>query len=261
MHRVKAVRTLSVLLTVLMGAQAALGLIFAIEYRDIPWIASTWWGNDLVTLFVAVPLLAVGLTLSSRGSIRGTLLWAGMLAYAAYNYAYYLLGAAMNRFFVLYVVCTLMAVSALILLLIDLDAGSIAKRFRARTPARIIGGYFMSVAVGLSAIWLGTWAAYAFAGRPTPVETEAFKLVAALDLTLMVPALGLGGYLLFRRKSWGYVISSLAGVQASLYLLVLSVNSVVAMQRGLRWRCRAADLGRPAGDDDRCDDGSIRQHP
>ena len=93
------------------------------------------------------------------------------------------------------------------------------------------------------------------------METEAFKLVAALDLTLMVPALGLGGYLLFRRKSWGYVISSLAGVQASLYLLVLSVNSLVAMQRGLGGRCRAADLGRTAGDDDRCDGGSVRQHP
>ncbi len=233
MHEVKAVRTLSILLAVLMSAQSALGLVFSVEYRDVAWIAATWWGNDLVTLFLAVPLLVVGLTLASRGSVRGTLLWAGMLAYAAYNYAYYLLGAAMNRFFALYVICMLLAVAALILLLIALDADQIADRFRERTPARIIGGYFMFVAVGLSAIWLGTWAAYAFAGRPTPVETEAFKLVAALDLTLMVPALGLGGYLLFRRKSWGYVISSLAGVQASLYLLVLSVNSVVSMQRGL----------------------------
>ena len=233
MHEIKVARTLTVLLIVLMAVQSTLGLIFSAEYRDVAWIAATWWGNDLVTLLVAVPLFVVALTLSSRASVRGTLLWAGMLAYAAYNYAYYLLGAAMNRFFVLYVVCTLVAVSALILLLIDLDADSIAERFRARTPARIIGGYFMFVAAGLSAIWLGTWAAYAFAGRPTPVETEAFKLVAALDLTLMVPALGLGGYLLFRRKSWGYVITSLAGVQASLYLLVLTVNSAVAMQRGL----------------------------
>lgn len=233
MHEAKGARTLSVLLIVLMAVQSTLGLVFSAEYRDVAWIAATWWGNDLVTLVVAVPLLVGALALSSRGSVRGMLLWAGMLAYAAYNYAYYLLGAAMNRFFVLYVVCMLMGVSALILLLIGLDADLIAGGFRAKTPVRTIGGYFMFVAAGLSAIWLGTWAAYAFAGRPTPVETEAFKLVAALDLTLMVPALGLGGYLLFRHQSWGYVISSLAGVQASLYLLVLSVNSLVAMQCGL----------------------------
>ena len=127
MHEVKAVRTLSVLLIVLMAVQSTLGLIFSAEYRDVAWIAATWWGNDLVTLLVAVPLFVVALTLSSRGSVRGTLLWAGMLAYAAYNYAYYLLGAAMNRFFVLYVVCMLVAVSALILLLIGLDADQIAE--------------------------------------------------------------------------------------------------------------------------------------
>ncbi len=224
---------LSILLVVLMTAQSALGLLFSGAYRDVAWIAATWWGNDLVTLFAALPLMIVALVLASRGSVRGTLLWAGVLAYATYNYAYYLLGAAMNRFFILYVACVLVAASALILLLITLDVGQIAVRFRDRTPARVIGGYFMFVAAGLSSIWLGTWAAYAFAGRPTPVATEAFKLVAALDLTLMVPVLGLGGYLLFRRKAWGYTIASLAGVQASLYLLVLSVNSVVAMQRGL----------------------------
>ena len=77
------------------------------------------------------------------------------------------------------------------------------------------------------------WAAYVFAGRPTPVEPEAFKLVAALDLSLMVPTLGIGGVLLWRRRPWGLVIAAIASVQAALYLLVLSVNSVVSIHRGL----------------------------
>jgi hypothetical protein len=216
-----------------MGIQAALGLAFSTAYRDAAWIAATWWGNDLVTLLFAVPLLALAVILAGRGSPRGTLLWAGMLAFAAYNYAYYLLGAAMNEFFVVYVACVLLSAAALILLLASLDARTVAAGFRKRTPNRLLGAYFMVVATGLTAVWLGTWAGYAFTGRPTPVATEAFKLVAALDLTLMVPALGLGGYLLFRRRPWGYVISASAAVQASLYLLVLSVNSVVAIRRGL----------------------------
>jgi hypothetical protein len=77
------------------------------------------------------------------------------------------------------------------------------------------------------------WAAYVFGGRPTPVEPEAFKLVAALDLSIMVPALACGGILLWRRRTWGYVLAPMAGVQASLYLLVLAVNSIVAIERGL----------------------------
>jgi len=77
------------------------------------------------------------------------------------------------------------------------------------------------------------WAAYAFANQPTPVEPEAFKLVAALDISLMVTGLTFGGVLLWRRKTWGYVVAAIASIQASLYLLVLSVNSVVGIHRGL----------------------------
>lgn len=233
MNPLHRARPLSILLLVLMATQASLGLVFRGEYRDAGWIVATWWGNDWVTLVLAVPLLACGLMLAKRGSARGVLIWAGMLAYGAYNYAYYLLGAALNRFFILYAICVVAAVAALVMLLVDVDARAIAARFAARTPVRRAGGYLMFTAVGLSAVWIGTWAAYAFAGRPTPVETEAFQLVAALDLTVMVPVLALGGYLLFRRRVWGYVIAALGGIQAALYLLVLSLNSVIAIQRGL----------------------------
>ena len=71
------------------------------------------------------------------------------------------------------------------------------------------------------------WAAYVFAGRPTPIEPEAFQLVAALDIAIMVPALASGGVLLWRRNAWGYIVAAIAGIQGSLYLLVLSTNSVV----------------------------------
>jgi hypothetical protein len=77
------------------------------------------------------------------------------------------------------------------------------------------------------------WGAYAFAGRPTPIEPEVFKIVAALDLSLMVPTLAVGGVLLWRRQPWGYLIATIAAIQGALYLLVLSVNSAIAISRGL----------------------------
>ena len=67
---------------------------------------------------------------------------------------------------------------------------------------------------------------------PRPVETEAFKLVAALDTILMVPALAIGGVLLWRHNAWGYVVGAIAGVQSSLYLLVLAINSSIRVARG-----------------------------
>jgi hypothetical protein len=158
------------------------------------------------------------------------LLWLGMLGYGAYNYAYYMLGAALNAFFPLYIVSLVLSVVTLILMLSRIDAGDAAASFRAKTPVRIVGGYLVFVAVGLTSAWMGMWAAYVFAGQPTPIEPEAFKLVAALDTTIMVPGLTLGGVLLWRRNAWGYIV---AGIQGSLYLLVLSINSAVAILRGL----------------------------
>jgi hypothetical protein len=224
---------LSAALAAVMFSQAALGILLPREYRDVEWIKTTWFGNDWATLVLAVPLLGISVMAARRGSRRGILIWLGLIAYAVYNYAYYLLGAALNAFFLLYVAAVVLAAITLILVLTRLNVADVAAGFSPRTPVRIIGGYFAFVGLSLAAVWVVMWAAYVFAGRSTPIEPGAFKLVAALDISLMAPVLTVGGALLWRRKSWGYVISAISGIQSSLYLLVLSVNSVVAVQRGL----------------------------
>jgi len=234
MHvKLKTPYVVSVLITVLMVVQSVLGLLFQRAYRDVEWIKATWFGNDWVTLVVGVSLMIAALVRVRQGSVPGLLLWLGMLGYSIYNYAFYLFGVALNAFFPLYVVVLVLSVTALILVLSHIDTSQVAARFTPRTPVRLIGGYLVFVAVAFASVWLGLWAAYAFAGRPTPVEPEAFKLVAALDLTMMLPALGLGGILLWQRKSWGYVIAAIAAIQGALYLFVLSVNAAVAMLVGL----------------------------
>jgi hypothetical protein len=156
-----------------------------------------------------------------------------MIAYAVYNYAFYLFGGALNVFFPFYVLAFVVAVVALILGLSRLDVATVARSFGPATPVRAMGGLLTCIGIGLAAVWIVMWAAHVFVDRPTPVDPEAFKVVAALDLTLMVPTLTAGGVLLWRRRPWGYVIAALTSIQAALYLLVLSVNSIVAIRRGL----------------------------
>lgn len=229
----KAPHVLSVVIAALMAAQAMLGRLFEGQYRDVEWIRATWLGNDLVTLCLAVPLLVTALVLVRRGSVRALILWLGVLGYSAYNYAYYMLGAALNAFFPLYILLLVLSVVTVILVVSRVDASQVAAALRAQTPVRTIGGFLVFVAVGLSLVWFGMWAAYAFAGRPTPVAPEAFRLVAALDTSIMVPLMACGGVLLWRRNKWGGLVAGIAGIQGSLYLIVLSVNSSIAILRGL----------------------------
>jgi hypothetical protein len=224
---------LTALLSAVMVAQSELGLLLRDQYQDVAWIKASWLGNDWVTLVVAVPLLAFGFTRAASGSTRGLLLWLGMLAYAFYNYSYYLFGAALNVFFPLYVFAVLLSAAGLLAGLSRLDAHVLAMHFRPATPVHIAGVYLMSVGSVLAAIWLGFWAGHVFFGAPTPIEPEAFKLVAALNTTLIAPALVTAGLLLMQRRAWGYIIACLTGVQASLYLLVLATNALLSVWYGL----------------------------
>ena len=232
LDRMRVARRLSTVLLAVMSTQALMGLAFRAAYRDVEWIRTTWFGNDWVTLVVAAPLLLIGLRRTAVGSVQGLLLWLGLIGFALYNYAFYLFGAALIAFLPVYVVAVVLAATVLILALSQIDASQFAHGVRPTAPVRLLGGSLMFIAVGLASAWIAMWAAYVFAGRPTPVEPEAFKLVAALDLSLMVPTLGIGGVLLWRRRPWGLVISAIASVQAALYLLVLSVNSVVSIHLG-----------------------------
>src|SRR5215212_9450716 len=82
---------------------SATGLFAADLYRDNDWTRPQLRGNDLVTLFVAAPLLAGALLATVRGSLRGRLLWLGTLGYMLYNYLFYAVGAAYNLLFLVYV--------------------------------------------------------------------------------------------------------------------------------------------------------------
>jgi hypothetical protein len=225
--------TLSVVVAALAAVQAVLGLTMSGEYRDTDLLRAGWFGNDVVTLVVAVPVLLGALALARRGSPRARVVWLGMLGYVIYNDAFYLFGAALNTFFPIYVGLLVLAVVALATALVRLDVAATGEAFSPRTPARVVGGYLVVLGSGLGAVWVALWAGHVFAGAALPVDVETFRVVAALDLTVVVPVLLGGGTLLWRRRPWGFVLGAAAGVIGTGYLLVLGASSLTVVVRGL----------------------------
>jgi hypothetical protein len=228
-----AARRLSMIIVTLMAIQSAIGIIFPSVYRDTGWITAAWFGNDLVTLLVAVPLLGWSLYAAAHGSLRAELVWFAMLGYAVYNYAYYLFGAALNAFFPVYAALFALPVSALILALGRIDADAIASRFGSSMPRRWIAGYMLFTGIGLTFAWTAQWAAYVFAGTIPSIGVEPFQLVAAMDLTFMVPWFVVGAALLLRRSAWGFLVAPILIIKGATYTLVLTTTSAVAALRGV----------------------------
>ncbi len=224
---------LSAVIAALMAVQAAAGLLVPSLYRDAEWARAAWYGNDIVTLAVAVPLLVSALVFARRGSLRAELVWFAMLGYALYNYAYYVFGARMNELFPLYVTLFVAPAVALVLALGRFDATALTAAVSGRAQRRLVAGYMALTGVGLAMAWLAQWAGWVFSGIEPAIGEEAFTLIASLDLSLMVPYFVLGAVLLWRSHPWGYVLGPIMCLKGATYTLVLTVSSTVAATRGI----------------------------
>lgn len=234
--QLKFAYSLSMVIAFLLTVASASGLFIADFYRDNTLVAAALRGNDLVSLVVAVPLLVIALVFSLRGSQKAQLLWLGMLGYTLYNYAFYLFGAAFNPLFLIYVMLFSLSIFALIFGLPKVDIYGISQRFNPRTPVKWIGGFMLFFAVFLGGMWISRSLNFIITGKiPQDIIQTGHptSIVYALDLSLLIPFLVLGAFLLWQRQPWGYILSAMLMIKCSTYVLSLIAMSGFAANAGV----------------------------
>jgi hypothetical protein len=98
-----------------LAAAGSLGGLFMNGlYQDPAAVSTRFRASDLITLVIALPLLGGALVASRPGSRRGALIWAALLAYAVYDYAFYAFGMAFNDLFLVHVALFTLALFALV---------------------------------------------------------------------------------------------------------------------------------------------------
>ena len=221
---------LSVATAVLAAVSSLAGLLVDGLYRDPSSTASMLRAYDLVTLVVVVPALVGGVATARRGSVRGRLVWLGMLAAVVYTTAYYLVVPAFNDAFLVHVALFACALAALVLGLRATDAGAVTAQLRPRTPHGWVSGFFALMSVALGGMWV--YVTVRFAGTDDVpagsllVETEPLvHLGIALDLSVLVPAYAASAVLLWRRQPWGYVLGTVMAVSGTVH----QIGYVVAL--------------------------------
>jgi hypothetical protein len=223
---------LSWIIAALSAAASATGLFTAL-YRDNLWVSSQLRGNDVVTLFVALPMLLAGMLFARRGSLRGLLVWLGGLWYTFYNYMFYLFGASFNEFFLIYTALFALSTLALIFTLIKIDARQIALLFNARTPVRWVSGYMLFWAIFLGGLWIVQSVAFIVTGQlPQSIIDSGGQtnVVFAIDLAIMIPALILGAVWLWKRQPWGYVVAVIMNIKGATYASALIMMSIFSLR-------------------------------
>lgn len=189
-------------------------------------------GQDVITLFVAVPLLLLATYLAAHGSLRGRLLQTGLLWYFGYTYLLMAFGATYNPFFLVYVVLYSASIFAFLLSLLSFDVSWLRSQFSARFARRTVGWMVIGFGALLSLLWVGRILPALAAGTP-PVGLDAYStlFVQAGDLGLVVPLAMISGVLLLRRSAVGYLLAGvllIKGATLGLALMAMIVALAIA---------------------------------
>ena len=177
-------------------------------YWDTVSSAAQTQANDLVTLVLGLPLLAISFWLTLRGSLRGRLLLTGTLGFILYTYISMCFGAAYNALFLVYVALFSLSLYAFILSMMSFDLNTLPAHFSEKLPRGWIAGLLFFAAAFLAFAWLGRIAATFQLGAVPALENTTSMFIQAMDLGLIVPLCVLAGVLLLRRSAWGYLLAS-----------------------------------------------------
>ncbi len=161
--------------------------------------------QDWANLLFAVPVLVASAILVLRGSRRARLVLGGGLVYTAYAFAIYAFAVHFNPLFLVYCGALGGSLYALAALVLELD--DVRSWFDERVPYRLAGGFEMACAALFALLWLAQIVPAVVRDIP-PVElAEAGLLtnpVHVLDLTIVLPAMFVGGWFLWHRRAGGY---------------------------------------------------------
>ncbi len=186
--------------------------------------------QDVVTLFLAIPLLVISFFWASKNSLKGKLLLTGTLLYFLFTYLLYMVLIMYNELFLIYVLLTSLSFFAFILVLISYDLGELAASFKHELPVKFIGGFLIFIAIAVGLNWLSIIVPPLLDGSLIPQEVKHYTTlpVQGLDLAFMLPTAFLSGVLLIKRKPVGYLLAAI--VSNFLIIMMTAISAKIFRQ-------------------------------
>lgn len=235
----KKVLILSILIAVLAAVATATGLFFtdggqAFEFATVHGQMVRIYGDglyqfdsastvaqakaqDVLTLFIALPLFLAGIYLTWKKSFRGRLLLTGLLGYFLYTYGSMSFASAYNPFFLIYVTLFSLSLFAFILATMELDVDDINSRVSNKFPRTGLAVIFILSGLFFLVAWAGGRILAPMMAGTFPVELEHYTtlVIQVLDLGLLMPVAFLTAYLLLKRRRWGVPLAVVFAIKSS----------------------------------------------
>lgn len=220
----------SIVLVVLTLLSTVLGLSLKDVYNDSPAFVTIWKSNDLITLIVALPLLIGSMIYYyKKASLKALLVWYSMIWYLAYNYAYYVYGAAFNDLYLLHLFIYTIALGVIVFGLVNFPIEQLKEAIKPSFKKKIVIGEMIFVSLGLTAIYVMQSLLYVFNDTLPAIITmsgHVTSVVFTIDMSMVVLVFVVGIVLLIKNNPWGMILAFIANLKGVIYMSVLLLASI-----------------------------------
>ncbi len=211
--------TFSLVVALVMAIASLVGLLFPAVVYPTEELRYSFVSNDVVNLFIGLPILLGAMWLARRGSLMGLLFWPGALFYGTYNYIAYAVAMPFTWPFVIDLALVLLSVYTVYGLLSNIDGVAVQTQLKGRVFERLAGG----VLIGFGALFFlmaaGKVIGYVSGQAIIPWPQVSVQIA---DL-LVTPSWLVGGVLLWRKRALGHVSGAGLLFQASMLFVGLLV--------------------------------------
>jgi hypothetical protein len=188
--------TLSSLAIALLTAVASIAsLVYQDDIYPTEALRTSFLANDVVNLFIGLPILLLSMGLAGRGKVVGLLFWPGALFYGLYNYLAYLFGMPFNGMFPFYLAIVTLSIYTTIGLVAGIDGQALKNRLAGRVPEKLAGGVLTAFGILFMLFFLATML---FMGlifvlllqpflTPTPLALTDVVVILLMSLVSIVP--------------------------------------------------------------------------
>lgn len=226
--QLKILTVLSVLLSISLAVVSIFGAFVPSTYvRDVASMAAQGMGQDVVDLFLVVPILIISLIFLRGGGRLALFIHGGTLFYILYSFIIYAFGVHFNSLFLLYCLVLGLSLYSFILILIRFNKMDVENWFRPGLPIRFIGIYLIIVSALFYLLWLKD-VIPSILNNIVPKSVSDYNLlvnpVHVIDMAIALPGLVIAAVLLMKKKRLGYILAPI-----SLVFVVILAIALVGM--------------------------------
>jgi hypothetical protein len=188
-------------------------------------------GQDVINLFIVVPVIIISALLSYRNSKGGLFVWSGGIFYLLYSYTIYAFALHFNYLFLIYCLIFGLSFYSFVYYIIKLSKIEIKEWFNENVPIKSTSIFFFVISFLFYMIWLKEIIPALVLGTVPLSVIESGLLVNpvhVLDISICLPAILITGIFLLKKNKIGFILTP-ALLSFCVFMSIAIIAMVVVM--------------------------------